>query len=209
MKLYSYFRSSASYRVRIALNLKKVKYVIKPINIVSGEQREKDYLEKNKQGLVPLLELDTGEILTQSGAIIEFLDETFPEMRLIPTDKFLAAEARALAAVITNEVQPLNNLRVLNYIRDVANFDQSQVTDWYHTWIRSGFDALENSIKKPFCLGSTVSLVECCLIPQIYNAYRFNFDMSKYPKIEKIYKLCLELEPFQKASPEAQPDCPK
>ncbi len=209
MKLYSYFRSSASYRVRIALNVKKVKYDIESINIVNGEQKESDYLEKNKQGLVPALELDTGEILTQSGAIIEFLDDAFPEIPLIPSDKVLAAKARALGSIITNEIQPLNNLRVLEYIRDIEKFDPSQVTKWYHTWLRSGFDALENSIRKPFCLGETVTIIECCLIPQVYNAHRFKFDMSNYPKIERIYKLCLELESFQRASPEAQPDYPE
>ena len=209
MKLYSYFRSSASYRVRIALNIKKVNYDIEPINIVNGEQRESTYLEKNKQGLVPALELDTGEILTQSSAIIEFLDHAFPEIPLIPSDKVLAAKARALGSIITNEIQPLNNLRVLEYIRDVEKFDSSQVTKWYHTWLRSGFDALENSIVKPFCLGETITIIECCLIPQVYNAHRFKFDMSNYPKIQRVCKLCLELESFQRASPEAQPDHPE
>ena len=209
MKLYSYFRSSASYRVRIALNLKCAEYTIEPVNLADGEQGKSLYLEKNSQGLVPALELDNGKILTQSIAIIEFLDQIILGNRLIPEDKILGAQARALASAVISEMQPLNNLRVLKYLGHVLDLSNEQVTDWYHNWVKLGFDFLEDSIKEPFCLGEEVSLVDCCLVPQTYNAYRFKFDVSKYPKIETVYRNCLELQAFQNASPEAQLDFTK
>ena len=206
MKLYTYFRSSAAYRVRIALNLKNIDCELVPINLLKAENIAAPYLKINPQGLVPALELDTGEIITQSPAIIEWLEETFTDHPLLPSNPSERAEARAMCSTISSDIHPIDNLRVLKYLANELNVNDVEKTQWYHHWITLGFDVLENKIKLPFSYGKNPSIVDAYLIPQVYNALRFKLDMSRYPKISAAYGNCNQLEAFIKAQPEHQPD---
>lgn len=200
--LYDYFRSSACYRVRIAMNLKKIPYSKVPVDLRKGEQKEASYKEKNIQGLVPALTIDA-HILTQSLSIIEYLEETNPNPPLLPKDPFLKAQIRAYAYTISCDMHPLNNLRVLNHLTEELNVSEEQKISWYHKWLQSGFASLEtmtNSETK-FALTSEPSLADICLIPQIYNAIRFEFDMNPFPKLMRIYDNANKLEAFQMATP--------
>lgn len=208
MKLYDYYRSSASYRVRIALNLKQINYESLPINLANngGEQHRLDYLELNPQGLVPTL-VENGHILTQSLAIIEYLDEINPEPPLLPSNPLERASIRSLSLIIASDIHPLNNLRVLNQLRSQFDASDEQITDWYHLWLKNGFDAFESKLmklprKKPVCLGSEVTLADICLVPQVYNAKRFKFNLDNYPMINKINDYCMTLPEFSDASPD-------
>ncbi|MDP5070462.1 MAG: maleylacetoacetate isomerase, partial [Congregibacter sp.] len=186
MELYSYFRSSAAYRVRIALGLKDLQHTIIPVNISTGQQRQEDYLQRNPQGLVPALRLNSGEVLAQSGAILEWLEETYPHPALYPQDPIQRAQHRALCQHIACDIHPLNNLRVLRYLRGTLNLPQSQVDDWYTHWIETGFAALERVISEfstEFSLGAAPGMLEIFLIPQVFNAYRFNVDLTPFPGI--------------------------
>ena len=212
MKLYNYFRSSASYRVRIALNLKGLSYDYVSVHLTrdGGEQFRDEYRALNPQALVPALE-DGAHKLTQSVAIIEYLDETHPKPPLLPASPVERARVRALAQVVACEVHPLNNLRVLNYLtRELGVSDEAKTT-WYQHWVALGVQALETEMSQSrytgkFCHGDTPGLADCCLIPQLFNARRFKCDLSGYPTLLRIERNCMELPAFQAAAPERQPD---
>ncbi|TDR51852.1 maleylacetoacetate isomerase [Halomonas ventosae] len=209
--LYGYFRSSAAYRVRIALNLKGLAYDQAPLNLVQGEQLAETNLARNPQGLVPSLITDEGVTLTQSMAICEYLDERYPEPPLLPEDITERARVRALAQVVACEIHPLNNLRVLKHLVGELGVDEETKLAWYRHWIAEGFQALESLLTAEagtgdFCHGDTPSLADICLVPQVYNAERFECDLSAYPTIQRISANCRALPAFQQAAPEAQPD---
>ena len=211
MKLYSYFRSSAAFRVRIALGLKALEFETVTVNLVTGEQRGSGYLDKNRQGLVPALELDSGEILSQSTAILEWLEETYPQPPLYPAASIARARIRALCQHIACDIHPLNNLRVLFYLRDELQQETESVDRWYSHWIQRGFDALESEVSQensPFSLGENPGMFEVMLIPQMYNARRFNVSLNSYPHLVEREQRCLEQHAFAAAAPEAQVDAP-
>lgn len=210
-KLYTYFRSSASYRVRIALALKGLDYESVFVHLPSGQQQAADYLERNPQGLTPSFETDDGETLTQSLAIIEYLDETHPEPPLLPGDALGRARVRAMAQVVACEMHPLNNLRVLRYLKDRLGRDQAAIDAWYGHWVAEGFAALETMAAKfgtagGTCYGDEVSLADLCLVPQMWNARRFECDLAPYPRLVEIDARLQALPAFAAAAPEAQPD---
>lgn len=207
MKLYDYYRSSCCYRVRIALNIKQISYETLEVHLTNhgGEQHQSAYYELNPQGLVPTLD-ENGHILTQSMAIIEYLEEINPSPSLLPQNPLGRSQVRALAMSIASDMHPLNNLRVLEQLREQFQATENQVLVWYHHWLEKGFDAIETSLQKlprkqPVCYGSDVSLADVCLIPQVYNALRFNFSMDKYPLICMINEYCLTLPEFIQAAP--------
>jgi maleylacetoacetate isomerase len=210
MKLYDYWRSSACYRVRIALNLKKLPYEHICVHLVKdgGQQHGADYKTKNIQGFVPSLELEDGHILTQSMAILEYLDEAYPNNTpFLPESPRERAYIRSLAHIISADIHPVNNLRILKYLANQLGVEDQAKAAWYKHWIIEGFDALEKRLgDNPFCSGNTPGLADICLVPQVYNAHRFNVDMTPYPKIALINENCLKQTPFQKAIPENQPD---
>jgi maleylpyruvate isomerase len=209
MKLYTFFRSSASYRVRIALNLKGLDCEYLPIHLRrgGGEQFSPDYKMKNPQALVPTLE-DGGRFLTQSLAIIEYLEERYPEPPLLPKDPADRATVRAMALVIACEVHPIQNLRVLNFLKNELKLAEAETNRWAQHWIDLGFTALEQMVSKQekFCFGDTPTLADLCLVPQLANARRFGCDPAKYPTLVRIDAHCNTLPPFVKAAPENQPD---
>lgn len=211
MKLYGYFRSSAAYRVRIALNLKGLGHDQVTIDLVNGEQRGGDNLARNPQGLVPTLETDTGTRLTQSLAICEYLDERHPEPPLLPADAEGRARVRALAQLVACEIHPLDNLKVLKYLTAKLGLDEAAKLAWYRHWIAEGFGALESLLADSlatgeFCHGDTPTLADLCLVPQVFNARRFECELNGYPTIRRIAERCDTLAAFQRAAPGAQPD---
>ena len=212
MKLYDYFRSSAAYRVRIALNLKGIKPDERTfVHLRMGNQRAQDYLALNPQGLVPALALDDGHVLTQSLAIVEYLEETHPEPPLLPQAGAARARVRAIALQIACDIHPLNNLRVLNYLLGTVGVTKEQKDGWYRYWVDVGFEALEKSLAHDgetgrFCHGDRPTLADVCLVPQIANARRFNIDMSPYPTLTRIETACNAIEAFAAAAPARQPD---
>jgi maleylacetoacetate isomerase len=214
MKLYSYFRSSASYRVRIALNLKGLPYETLPIHLVrnGGEQLGPEFRALNPDALVPAFQADgSEEVLTQSLAIIEYLDEAHPQPALLPKAALDRAYVRSLALAIACEIHPVNNLRVLRYLTRDLGVSEDQKNAWYKHWCESGLAALEQRLAASkhtgrFCFGDTPGLADCCLVPQVFNAQRFQCDLSAMPTILRINQACLELEAFQKAAPASQPD---
>lgn len=212
MKLYGYFRSSASYRLRIALNLKKLDYQSIPIHLTrqGGEQFRDEYVEINPQGLVPSLEIE-GMRLGQSIAIMEYLDEREPEPQLLPADLMSRAYVRQLALIIACDVHPLNNLRVLNYLGKDLALSPEQRNAWVAHWIILGFGAFEQLLARSpyrgrFCCGDTPSMADCCLIPQLFNARRFGVDLMAFPLIKAIELECENLEAFRNAAPAQQAD---
>lgn len=212
MRLYDYFRSSAAYRVRIALNLKGVVPDERTfVHLRMGNQRAQDYLALNPQGLVPALALDDGTVLTQSLAIVEFLDETHPQPPLLPADPEGRARVRSIALAIACEIHPLNNLRVLNYLIGTLGVSREQKDGWYRYWIDVGFEALEKSLSRDpatgrFCHGDAPTLADVCLVPQLANARRFSIDLSPYPTLVRIESECNALPGFASAAPAKQPD---
>jgi len=211
MKLYDYFRSSAAYRVRIALNLKGLEAEREFVHLVKAQQRADAYLALNPQGLVPALVMDEGAVLTQSLAIIEWLDETHPEPPLLPADALDRARVRGLALAIACDIHPLNNLRVLNYLTNTLGVSNEQKNGWYRYWIDTGFEALEQRLAREpdtgrFCHGDAPTLADICLVPQVANARRYKMDLSPYPTITRIDAACQALPAFAAAVPEKQPD---
>ena len=208
MKLHGYFRSSASYRVRIALNLKGLTVEHLPHHLRKGEQRDPAYLAVNPQGLVPALEDDAGEVLTQSLAIIEWLDETHPEPPLLPEDPLRRARVRAFAQAIACDIHPVQNTKVLARLRDLG-FSEEQVTGWAAWVIREGFAACERLIASepgPFCFGDEPSLADLCLVPQLANARRFGVDVNAFPRLLKAEAAARAMKAFADAAPDRQPD---
>lgn len=206
MQLYDYYRSSCAYRVRIALSIKELDYTQIKIDLTKDEQHSARYEKYNPQGLVPTL-LDEENVFTQSLAIIEYLNEKYPAPPLLPSSIVERAQVRALALSIACDIHPLNNLRVLNTLRKDWQAKPEQITQWYHHWLQEGLDAIEQQLaqynrKEGFCYGDCVSLADICLIPQIYNAKRFEFPLDAYPIIQSIYAHCIQLPEFIKASPE-------
>jgi maleylpyruvate isomerase len=208
MILYGYGLSSASYRVRIALALKNLPYTSITKNLRAGEHRLSDYLRINIQGFVPALGLDDGAVLTQSVAIMEYLDEIYPSPRLLPAEPLARARVRALIQSITSDLHPLNNLRVMRYLEDRLSLDKESRDAWYRHWVQVGFDALERWLMRDvatgrFCHGDSPTLADICLVPQVFNARRFAVDMNPYPRILAIDAACRELAAFQTAAPKA------
>jgi len=208
MKLYAYFRSSSSYRLRIALNLKGLAHEIVPVNLVAGEQRGEAYRAINPQGLVPAL--DTGDAqLVQSTAILEWLEEQYPDPPLYPADALARARVRGLCQHIACEIQPLNNLGVLGYLRETLGQDESAVNRWYAHWVTRGFESLEAAAPAGgFFGGAAPGMAEVFLVPQLYNARRFAVDLAPFPRLVAIGARCADLDAFARAHPDRQPDAP-
>jgi maleylacetoacetate isomerase len=207
MILYNYPMSSASYRVRIALALKGIEATIVTKQLRRGEQRAKDFLEINPQGFVPVLSLDDGQALPQSLAIIEYLDEVYPQPPLLPAAPIGRARVRALSLLIACDIHPLNNLRVLQYLEGSLGEAQSARDAWYRHWIEAGFEALEEALGRDpargrFCYGDAPSLADVCLVPQVFNARRYSVDLVPFPRIVAIDAACRELAAFASAAPE-------
>ena len=206
IKLYSYWRSSAAYRVRIALNLKGLEHDIVPISLAPGvsEHRQDAYRQKNPQMLVPFLE-DGDVAIGQSMAMLEYLEESYPDVQLLPEEQALRSQVRAFCNMIACDIHPILNLRILNYIR--TEFDTDPAGHWYGHWIHEGFKALEQFASDgPFVFGDQVSLADAFLVPQVYNARRFKISLDSYPKLVAAVDHCNELDAFKAAAPEAQLD---
>ncbi len=205
IRLYDYFRSSACYRVRIALNLKDLTYEAVDTSLIDGAHRRPDYIAMNPQGFVPMLEV--GDLrLTQSLAIIEWLDLTYPEPRFIPNDPAARARVMALALTIAADIHPVNNLRILNYLKNDLGIEQGARDHWYRHWITEGFDALEKMADPdlPFLSGHTPGIADICLIPQMYNARRFATPLTAYPNLVRIDAACTALDAFKAAHPDTK-----
>lgn len=212
MKLYTYFRSSAAYRVRIALNLKGLAYEAVPVHLLKdgGRQLQDDHRDINPSALLPAL-VDEGATLTQSLAIIEYLDEVHPLAPLLPRDALGRARVRALAQMVACDIHPLNNLRVLKYLKHTLAVQEEAKNAWYRHWVCVGLAAIEAHLARDadtgrFCHGDTPTVADCCLIPQVFNAQRFAVDLGPYPTIARIDAACTELPAFAAAHPERQPD---
>jgi maleylacetoacetate isomerase len=210
MKLHNYFRSSASFRVRIALELKGLSYEYLPVHLVKGEHRSAAYAAVSPSQLVPTLETDDGHKLGQSMAIIEYLDEMHPQPALLPRDPIRRARVRALSQLISCEIHPLNNLRVLKYlVRDLKVSDQAKNT-WYRHWVREGLLAFEQELRQlpagTYCCGDTPTMADCCLVPQIFNGKRFDTDLSGLDRTMAAFDACMRHPAFQKAQPSSCPD---
>lgn len=208
MKLYSYFRSSAAYRVRIALNLKQLSYEIQPVHLVKNEQLLECYQALNPSQCVPTL-VDEDQSFLQSLSILEYLEERYPAISLLPENIITRSKVRAFAQAIACDIHPLNNLRVLKYLQHDLSLSDEQKKHWYQHWIIAGFNSLEAQLKDSngqFCFGTQPTFADCCLIPQVYNAKRFKIDLSAFAKIESISQHCLTLPAFFNAAPEQQPD---
>lgn len=211
MKLYDYFRSAAAYRVRIAFNWKGIAVERAFVHLRKGEQRASDFLALNPQGLVPALALDDGRLLTQSLAIVEYLEEAYPEPPLLPRDVAGRARVRAIALAIACDIHPLNNLRVLHYLTGTLGASDAQRDGWYRYWIDVGLEALEVQLSREpatgrFSHGDSPSIADLCLVPQLANARRFHVDVSSYPTLTRIEAACIALPAFADAAPARQPD---
>jgi maleylpyruvate isomerase len=207
--LYTYFRSSAAYRVRIALNLKGLSYDMVPIHLTKdgGRNYRPEFRAINPQMRVPALALDKGDILIQSLAIIEYLDEVHPEPPLLPSDPLARAKVRALAQLIACDIHPLANVSPLRYLKNKLGQEQTEIDAWYHHWVLTGFEPLEEMISPgPYACGSQVTLADICIVPQVYNARRLKVPLDRFPKIVAVDAACLKLAAFDKARPENQPD---
>jgi maleylacetoacetate isomerase len=209
VKLYSYFRSSAAYRVRIALNLKGIRYETQSIHLVKdgGHNKRPEFRAINPQMRVPVLVTTAGDILIQSLAIIEYLDETHPQPPFLPKDPLARARVRALAELIACDIHPLNNTSSLRYLKNNMAQQQSAIDEWYRHWVTTGFEALEELITPgPFACGSEVTMADLCLVPQVYNARRLNVPLERFPRIVGVDRACLAVAAFDRARPENQPD---
>jgi maleylacetoacetate isomerase len=209
VKLYSYFRSSAAYRVRIALNLKGIAYEMTPIHLQKdgGHHRRPEYRTVNPQMRVPTLVTPAGDTLIQSLAIMEYLEETHPEPPLLPKPSLARAKARALAQIVACDIHPLNNIGALRYLKNEMHQPQSAIDEWYRHWVVAGFESLEALIApSPYACGAQVTVADICLVPQVYNARRLKVPFDKFPKIAAVDAACLALAAFDRARPENQPD---
>jgi maleylacetoacetate isomerase len=209
MKLHNYFRSSSSFRVRIAMELKGLSYEYIPVHIAKGDHKKPPYAGLAADTLVPLLEVD-GEKLSQSMAIIEYLDEKHPEPALLPADALGRAKVRALAQSIACEIHPINNLRVLKYLVKELKLDEAAKNAWYVHWCREGLESFERQLAQlpasTYCYGNTPTLADCCLVPQIFNSKRFNVSFDGLPRTMAAFDACMKLPAFQKAQPSSCPD---
>jgi maleylacetoacetate isomerase len=210
IKLYSYFRSSTSFRVRIVLNLKKLSYEIIPVHLLKdgGQQHSASYLALNPAAGVPTLDHD-GNILTQSSAICEYLNELQPEPALLPADKVERAWVRSVCNVVACDIHPVNNLRVLNYLTQNLRHDETQKMTWYRHWVAQGFGALEKILSPKagrFCWGDTLTMADVFVTPQVWSAHRFKMTMDDYPTLQRIFENAMQLPEFQQAAPAAQAD---
>ena len=208
MRLYTFFRSSAAYRVRIALNLKGIPYEMVPVHLRLSEQHDPSYRKLNPMGLVPTLE-DGGAAINQSMAIIQYLEETYPKPSLLPDHAVDRAHVRGIAFTIACDIHPLQNLRVLQYLMRNLSATQAQTDEWYRHWVGEGLLAVERMVKPKsgkFCFGDQPGLADICLVPQLANARRVNTDLSQMPTLLRIEENCQALEAFQRAAPAAQPD---
>lgn len=211
MKLIGYFRSSAAFRVRIALNLKGIAVEHMSKHLRKGEQSSANYAALNPQKLVPALVLDSGEVLTQSLAIVEYLDETHPEPPLLPRDPVGRAHARSLALIVSADVHPIQNLRVMAYLRQKYGQTEESAFAWSRHWIETGFEAFEATVARDrrtgaYSCGDTPGLADLCLVPQVFNAGRFKVDMTRFPTIQRIFDTCMKHPAFDAAQPSRQPD---
>ena len=210
MKLYGYFRSSAAFRVRIALNLKGLAFDTLLVNLSTGEHSSDEYRKVNPQGRVPTL-VDGGVTFLQSPAILEYLEERYPDPALLPVGAQSRARVRAIANIIACDIHPLNNLAVLNYLAGPLATSEKQKKIWYQHWVAEGFNAIETLLSDSsntgdFCDGDRPGLADICLVPQVFNAQRFDCDLSLFPTIERIFNTCMELEAFDAAQPSKQPE---
>ncbi len=210
MKLYTFFRSSASFRVRIALNHKGLKYEHAGVSLPKGEHLEAGYKSVNAQGLVPALE-EGGHLLTQSLAIIEYLDEVHPGPKLLPVAPLDRAYVRAFSQIIACEIHPLNNLRTRKYISKMYKLDEEGVNAWYRHWIAEGFQMMEALLMQErksgkYCYRDQVTMADCCLVPQVFNAILYQCDLKPYPAVTRIHEACMKLDAFVLAQPSKQPD---
>ncbi len=220
MKLYSYFRSSAAYRVRIALQLKGLDYTYVPVHLVRGEHLQAEHAQRQGDALVPQLETGDGHVLGQSMAIIEYLEEAYPETpRLLPAGAVARARVRGLAQMVACEIHPLNNLRVLKYLVHGIHASEEAKTAWYHHWVRGGLEAFERQLAllageraheglapSRYCWGDAPTLADCCLVPQLFNAQRFEVRLDGLPLTMGVHAACMQLPAFQRAQPSACPD---
>ena len=207
MKLYTYFRSSAAFRVRIALNLKGLKYEPAFVHLAKGEHRKAEYTGVNPQALLPTLELDDGTRLSQSLAIIEYLEEKHPQPALLPKDAIGRARVRSLSNLVASEIHPVNNLRVLQHLKRALGQNEEQVNAWYRHWIGDGLAKFEADLDGGrFCHGDAPSMADCCLVQQIFNAKRYQCDLAPYPKTMRVFDACMKLPAFSKTQPSECPD---
>jgi maleylpyruvate isomerase len=207
VKLYSYFRSSAAYRVRIALNLKNIAHTIVPVNLLKKEHKSADYLNKQPQGLVPCLETEDGQFIPQSGAMLAYLEAQYPQIMLTPNTSAELVKMRSFVDIIASDIHPVCNLRILNYLTDTLEVKAEEKLKWIRHWIDEGFAALEKMLTgSTYCFGEQVSLADIYLVPQVFNALRFEVDMTAYPKIMAVYQHCNNTDAFIQAKPENQID---
>jgi len=208
MRLYTYFRSSAAFRVRIAMNLKGLAYDTAFVHLAKGEHRAPAYGVINPQSLLPTLD-DGGELLTQSLAIIEYLEETHPKPPLLPGNALARARIRSLSMLIACEIHPVNNLRILQHLKRALGQSDEQVNSWYRHWIGDGLAKFEADLGRApgkFCHGDSPTMADCCLVPQVFNAQRYQCDMAPYPATMRIFAECMKLDAFDRAQPSKQPD---
>jgi maleylacetoacetate isomerase len=209
VKLYTYFRSSAAFRVRIALNLKGLAYDPVFVHLAKGEHRKPEYAEVDPQALLPTL-VDHDHALSQSLAIIEYLEEKYPAPPLLPKDALGRARVRSLSLLVACEIHPLNNLRTLQHLKRALAQNEEQINAWYRHWIADGLAKLEADLGRggsgKLCHGDSPTMADCCLVPQIFNAKRYQSDLAPYPKVVRIFEACMKLEAFDRAQPSKQPD---
>jgi len=209
MKLFAYYRSSAAFRVRIALNLKGLAPEYVPVNLLEGEQKSPAYMAQNPQGLVPAMELPDGRVLGQSVALLEWLEESYPEPPLLPDAAVDRARVRSVVNCIACDIHPLCNVAVPNYLRRHFSASEADIHDWFVTWMYRGFGAIEQVLAEtasPFCFGEKATMADICLVPQVYNAWRFDVALGDFPNIVRVVEHCKSQEAFRRAAPEEQPD---
>jgi maleylacetoacetate isomerase/maleylpyruvate isomerase len=209
VRLYTYFRSSAAFRVRIALNLKGLDYQPTFVHLAKGEHRKPEYAAVNPQGLLPALEVD-GAFLAQSIAIMEYLEEAHSQPPLLPKHPLERARVRSLSLIVACEIHPLNNPRVLKYVKNTLGHGQEEVDAWYRHWVADGLAKLEAELGRPgtgrHCHDDAPSMADCCLVPQIFNAQRFACDLKPFPRVMRVFDACMQLDAFVRAQPDKQPD---